>query len=153
MKGRVCVAVCWLALGMPAFGQVSEESLRALYGKPVGGSYVVRPGVTVTAYEGPKGEVCVLTISGPKTEAYVMGVLDEVVPTASRGLALGAMSECAGICLIIRNYEKVTIDLTVLADGKLDNPAAEVTFKSKICEARVKEFRASPKTPTADRTN
>jgi hypothetical protein len=113
----------------------------------------VRPGVTIKTYEGPAGEVCVLTVSGPKTEAYLMGILDEVVPTASRGLALGALSECAGICMIIRNYEKVTIDVTVLYDGKLDNPAAEVTSKSKSCQARVKEFRASPRALTGGKTN
>jgi hypothetical protein len=143
-KGRLFVAIPWLALAMPAFGQVSQASVR---------SYVLRPGVTITEYEGPKHEVCVLTISGPKTEAYVMGILDEVVPTASRGLALGALSECAGICRNIRDYEKVTIDVTVLYDGKLANPAAEVTFKSKSCEARVKEFRASPRALTGDKTN
>lgn len=127
-----------------AFGQVSQTSVR---------SYVVRPGVTIKTYEGPGGEVCVLTVSGPKTEMYLMGVLDEVVPTASRGLALGAMSECMGICRTIRTYEKLTIDSIVLADGKLANPAAVVTFKSKRCEARVKEFRATPRTLTGDKTN
>ena len=43
-------------------------------------------------------------------------------------------------------YEKVTIASIALADGKLANPAAIVTFKSKSCEARVKEFRAPAKT-------
>ena len=135
--GRLCLAISWLAFGVPAFGQVSDASVR---------SYVLRPGVTITEYEGAKHEVCVLTVSGPKTEVYLMGILDEVVPTASRGLALGAMSECAGICLITRNYERVTIETTVLFGGQLDNPAAIVTFKSKSCEARVKEFRAPAKT-------
>ena len=138
---------------MPAFGQVSQASLEVRYGKPVAGSYVVRPGVMIKTYEGPAGEVCVLTVSGPKTEVYLMGILDEVVPTASRGLALGAGSECLGICRTIRDYEKVTIDSIVLADGKLANPAAVVTIKSKSCEARVKEFRASPRTLTGGRTN
>jgi len=152
-KGRWCVAISWLALVAAGFGQVSEGSLRALYGKPVAGSYVVRPGVTITAIEGPKGEVCVLTISGPKTEEDLIAVIDKAVPPASRGLALGSLSECMGICRTTRNYEKVTIYSTVLAGGQLDNPAAIVTFKSKSCEARVKGFLASPKTPTADRTN
>ena len=138
------MAIAWLAVGLPAFGQVSEASVRSDF---------LRPGVTITEYEGPKHEVCVLTVSGPKTEVYVMGILDEVVPTASRGLALGALSECAGICRNIRDYEKLTVDVTVMADGKLANPAAEVIFKSKSCEARVKEFRAPPKAPTAGKTN
>ena len=125
-RAWLCLAISWLALG-----QVRSD--------------VLRPGVTITEYEGPKHEVCVLTISGPKTEAYVMGILDEVVPTASRGKALDALSECAGMCLIIRDYEKVTIEVTVLYDGKLANPAATVTFKSKGCEGF--------KVPTADRTN
>lgn len=143
---RLCVATAWLAFGMPAFGQVSEASIEARYGKPVAGIYVVRPGVTIKTFEGPGGEVCILTVSGPKTEVYLMGILDEVVPTASRGLAHGAGSECLGICRTIRNYEKVTIASIALADGKLANPAAIVTFKSKSCEARVKEFRAPAKT-------
>ncbi len=145
MNGLLCVAISGLALASPAFGQVSGASLRALYGKPVAGSCVVRPGVTITAIEGPKDEVCVLTISGPKTEVYLMGILDEAVPTASRGLALGALSECLGICRTVSNYEKVTIDSIVLADGKLADPAAVVTFKSKSCEGH--------KTPTAGKTN
>lgn len=144
----MCLAISWLALG-----QVSQTSLRARYGEPVAGKYVVRPGVTIKTYDGPGGEVCVLTVSGPKTEVYMMGILDEVVPTASRGLALGAMSECMGICRETRTYEKLTIATTVMADGKLADPAAEVTSRSKSCEARVKEFRASPKTLTGDKTN
>ncbi len=133
---RFGTAIAWLALCVPAFGQVSKANVR---------SYVLRPGVTITEYEGPKHEVCVLTVSGPKTEAYVMGILDEVVPTASRGRALDAWSACAGICMTFRNYEKLTIETTVLYDGKLDNPAAIVTFKSKSC--------GGYKAPTAGRTN
>ena len=136
---RFGTGVAWLALCVPAFGQVSEASLEARYGKPVAGSYVVRPGVTIKTYEGPKGEVCVLTISGPKTEKDLMAIVDQAVPSASRGLALGGVSVCAGICPTIRNYEKLTIETIVLYDGDRANATAAVTSKSKNCEARVKE--------------
>ena len=149
----MCAAIFCLALGAPGFGQVSEASLQALYGKPIDGSYVVHPGVTITVFDGPKGEVCVLTVSGPKTEEELIAIIDKAVPPASRGLALGSLITCMAICQTVRNYEKVTIYSTVLAGGQLDNPAAIVTFKSKSCEARVKEFLASPKTLTADKTN
>jgi hypothetical protein len=134
-------AMLWLGLGMPLFGQVSEASLRALYGKPVNGSYVVRPGVTIDTSDGGKREVCVLTVTGPATEHAVMDVVDQAVPAASRGLALRSMLECVGDCVSNRIYEKATIVTAVMA-GQTATPAAIVTFKGKSCEQRVKEAGA-----------
>lgn len=141
MNKRRLGAMLWLGLEMPLFGQVSEASLRALYGKPVNGSYVVRPGVTIDAFDGPKGEVCVLTVTGPATEQAVMDVVDQAVPAASRGLALGSMLECVGACESDWDYKKVTIVTAVMA-GQTATPAAVVTFKGQSCEQRVKEAGA-----------
>ena len=141
MKRRWCGFIFLLTLGMPAFGQVSEASLRSLYGKPVDGSYVVRPGVTIATSAGLKGEACVLTIWGPTTEAELMAIVDQAVPPASRGLALGGVLECMGICKSTREYERVTVSSFVKA-GQTASLAAIVISKSKSCEGRAREARA-----------
>lgn len=130
-----------LALGMPALGQISETSLRSLYGKPVNGSYTVRPGVTIATSDGSKGQVCVLTIWGPATEPELNTIIDQAVPAASRGMALLSMTECAGVCQSIGDYERATVSSGATAQQSA-HPAAIVVFKSKTCEDRVKEARA-----------
>jgi hypothetical protein len=130
----------WL-FAMPIFGQVSETSLRDLYGKPNTGRYIVRPGVTVATSDGPNGEICVLTISGPIAEQELTAIIDEAVPTASRGLALGRMVDCVGACLSVRRYEKLTISSAVMG-GQIADPAAIITSNSKNCEQRAKDARA-----------
>jgi hypothetical protein len=141
MQRRLCQVMFCLALGTPTFGQVSEASLRTLYGNPVKGSYTDGPGATMATSNGPKGEVCVLTISGPITEQQLMAMIDVAVPASSRGLALGNSLECVGACQSVRIYEKVTIRSAVMS-GQTSNPAAIVSFKSKNCEERAKEARA-----------
>jgi hypothetical protein len=141
MKRGFCQAISWFILGMPAFGQVSETSLRTLYGKPVNGSYIVRPGITIAVTDGPKGEACVLTISGPITEPELTTIIDQAVPAASRGLGLRSMIDCVGACQSIREYEKLTVSFAVMA-GQIARPAAIITFKSKSCEHRAREARA-----------
>jgi hypothetical protein len=138
---RLCQVMSCLALGTPIFGQVSEASLRALYGNPVKGSYTVRPGVTMATSNGPKGEVCVLTIAGPVTEQQLMAMIDVAVPASSRGLALNHLLECLGACQSVRVYENATIRSAVMS-GQTSNPAAIISFKSKNCEERAKEARA-----------
>ena len=140
MQWRLCQVVFWIALGTPIFGQVNEATLRTLYGNPVNGSYTVRPGVTMATANGPKGEVCVLTITGPTTERQLMAIIDIAVPSSSRGLLLGQFLDCAGICQSVRDYEKVTISSAVMA-GQIANPAAIISFKGKNCEERTKEAR------------
>src|SRR5450432_3666815 len=94
MRRRLCQVMFCFALGTPIFGQVSQASLRTLYGNPVKGSYAVGPGATMATSSGPKGEVCVLTISGPITERELMAIIDVAVPTSSRGLALDNFLDC-----------------------------------------------------------
>jgi hypothetical protein len=125
---------------MPAFGQLTERSLRILYGKAVNGSYIVRPGVTISASYGSNAEVCVLTIVGPTTEPELIGLVDQAVPAASRGLAPQSIIDCAGACLSIRAYERVTVSSAVI-EGQIAHPAAIVTSKSKSCEAHAREAR------------
>lgn len=140
-KSRLGQVICWFALGTPLFGQVTEASLQALYGKPVAGTYTVRPGVTIATSDGPKGEACVLSIFGPTTEQEANAVIDEVVPAASRGLAGRTMVGCVGACESVRDYEKVTFSWAVMP-GQIANPAAIIVFKNKNCEQRAKEVRA-----------
>jgi hypothetical protein len=152
MKRGSCTFIFLLILGMPALGQVSETSLRSLYGKPVNGSYIVRPGATIATADGSKGEACVLTIWGPTTEKELIAIVDQAVPAVSRGLAVQSLIECTGACQSIRDYERVTVSSAVIG-GQSANPAAIITFKSKTCEDRAKEARASgfsitrPETP------
>lgn len=94
----------------------------------------------MAASYGRRGEACVLTIWGPTSESELIAIIDEAVPAASRGLALGAMSECMGICKTVRKYEKATVSTAVMA-GQIASPAAIVAFRSKTCEGRVKEAR------------
>jgi hypothetical protein len=133
--------VLGLALAMPGFGQVTEASLRTLYGNPVNGSYTVSPGVTIATSDGPQGEVCVLKIVGATTEGQVLTIYDKAVPASARGLALGSMLECVGACKWDMNYEKMTMSYAVMK-GQISDPAAIVSFKNKSCKERVKEAEA-----------
>jgi len=141
---RVCQFTAWLALGMPAFGQLTEASL------PIDGSYIVRPGVTISTSDQPKGEVCVVAISGRLTEPEVMAIIDEAVPMASRGLSLVAFYKCLGVCKSTWDDEKVKISEAV-GFGQIASPAAIILFKRKKCEQRVKEapsFSITVRQPT-----
>ncbi|MGA7412196.1 MAG: hypothetical protein WBW33_17095 [Bryobacteraceae bacterium] len=56
-------------------GKSGEKSLQALYGDTVGGSYQVGPGITMTAFDGPKDQACVLKIYGLATDEQLMARL------------------------------------------------------------------------------
>lgn len=136
----LCQMIFCFALATPVCGQVSEASLQALYGPPIKGTYTVRPGVEIATSNGPKSEVCVLTVTGPRTEKQLMAVIDVAVPASSRGLALEQWLGCLGACQSIKEYEKVNISSAVMS-GQTANPAAIIIFKSKPCEERAKEAR------------
>lgn len=94
-----------LALAIPAsFPAMSAGTMRQRYGKPIGETFVVRPGILVTATYGPNEETCELLIAPDETGELVKNwsdrdnipyetlrqVEDELVPTSERGKQKGA---------------------------------------------------------------
>jgi hypothetical protein len=73
-----------------SFTAKSPETLRQRYGKPLSETFLVRPGIVVTADYGPTGQICELSIA-PKPNASAIDdkVLDEsadeLVPKSERG--------------------------------------------------------------------
>lgn len=79
------------------FGQ-SKEELRRKYGEPVSETFMVRPGVTVTATYTKSGRIAELLISPvapgyvksqglrkPMNKDFVQAVIDELLPSSMRG--------------------------------------------------------------------
>jgi hypothetical protein len=133
--------ICSVVLCGQAFGQVSERSLRALYGNSVGGSYQVGAGITMTTFDGPKDQAWVLKLYGPATDGPFTAIFDRAVPLRFRGLAVGTLTDCVGSCEEVMDYEKVTFISVVIA-GQTASPSAMILFKSKVCRQRSKEARA-----------
>ncbi len=139
---RLLHLICPVVLGAQVFGQVSEKSLQALYGNAVGGSYQVGPGITMTAFDGPKDQACVLKMHGLATDQQVMAVFDRAVPLRFSGPALRTLTVCHGSCQEAKDYQKLTI-ISAVIWGQNTNPSAIVLFKNKICDQRSKEARVA----------
>ena len=119
---------------------MSEATLRTLYGKPAGGTYVVYSGVVIAISDKVRAGACELTISGRVGEPELMTIFDEVVPVASRGAELHDLDLFAGPSgggyQAVKDYEKVAITYMVVGPDLIASPAAFITFKSKSCDGR-----------------
>jgi len=78
MKARTFLCLATLALSFSASAQTTESSLRALYGEPVEGAFLVKPGVTLRA-----------------------------VPASARGPKTLEMVECMSVCRRVTRFEHV----------------------------------------------
>lgn len=92
----------------------------------------------MTAFDGPRHMACVLTIDGAATEGQLLAVFDEVVPARSRGLALGSILECMGVCRTVRKYEKLTFISTIVT-APVATASARIVVKSKACSLGANE--------------
>ena len=112
-----------------------------MYGNAVGGSYQVGPGITMSTFDGPKDQACVLKVYGPATDEQIMAIFDRAVPLRFRGLPLRTLIDCVGFCQEVMNYEKLTFISAVIA-GQTASPSAMILFKSEVCHQRSTEARA-----------
>jgi hypothetical protein len=94
---RMGVILMAVAFQVP-FTAKSPETLRQRYGKPISETFLVRPGIFVTADYGPSGQICGLSIA-PKSGSLVASktsastiddkvldeIADELVPNSERG--------------------------------------------------------------------
>jgi hypothetical protein len=80
-------------------------TLRARYGQPISETYLVRPGIAVSASYGESGDVCELLISSQKPLSLIKSanqtpatldfnqmteIIDELVPVSERGKGKGS---------------------------------------------------------------
>jgi hypothetical protein len=87
-----------------SFTGKSSLTLRERYGQPISETYLVRPGITVSASYGKSGDVCELLISPQKASSLIKSaneppatidfykmteIIDELVPVTERGKGIG----------------------------------------------------------------
>jgi hypothetical protein len=96
--GMRLTAMLLAVLFQVSFPAKTPESFRQRYGKPLSETFLVRPGVAVSASYGPSGETCSLTIEPvesvgtsvtPKSpiieEKLLQEIDEELVPKKDRG--------------------------------------------------------------------
>jgi len=128
-------------------GQSSDE-LRRKYGEPISETFVVQPGISVTATYGTNRQIAELSVcprsEGPTplgkltlTQERARAVVDEIVPKSTRGKYIIGMFEnmtCfpTDACSsggVLETYEKLTIHYN---DDTRNRPScAVVTWNSK----------------------
>lgn len=92
------LSVILLVLAIPtSFPGENSETLRQQYGQPISETFLIRPGITVTASYGKSGNVCQLVIKPKEPEDLIKSVSDtinykllkeledELVPVPERG--------------------------------------------------------------------
>ena len=121
-----------------ATGQTTESQLKDLYGEPVDGVFSIKPDVKLKAFFNAARQACVLTISGPRTEKELMQVFDMVVPQQMRGAQKSDLTECAGGCERVMQFEKVELTSGVMDHWQTSEPAAIITFTNTECETQKK---------------
>ncbi len=113
-----------------SFTGKSALTLRERYGQPISETYLVRPGITVSASYGKSGDVCELLISPQKASSLIKSanespttidfhemteIIDELVPVTERGKGVGSgmlnlrclpADDCAGS---MGHWEKLLI--------------------------------------------
>ena len=123
--------------------QTNKSSLKALYGKPKKGSFVVTAGVKLVAVYDSDDEACVLTISGPISEQDLMKLFDKTVPPKARGVKQQDLDMCAGPCEHVIDYEKVNFTSGVIGTRQTSDPDALIVFKRKDCETAARAAKAT----------
>ena len=126
------IAGCLVASG--TLVAQSRDELRRNYGEPVSETFMVRPGISVTATYATNGRVTELVVSPRTTDLIksrgktlskdsVKAILDELVPSPVRGnyliagfvnLACLPENDCQGSSV---SYEKLTIYYNSAAEG------------------------------------
>ena len=136
-KADSCFGCPWrpTLLCPSVIAQTTESTLRKLFHQENKDSFLVEPGVKIKVVYGPSREVCVLTISGLISEANLMRTFEKAVPSKSRGVYLGRISECMGICIQRFTFEKVEVTSGVIGSSQISEPAANVIFKRRECHA------------------
>lgn len=141
MRAFLLVGCSLLGQMLPAFGQTTEASLRALYGEPVNSTFIVKPNVKLHAVYGSGHQACVLTISGPLSQEELMKTFDAVVPAKTRGVKGWDLEECAGGCLQYTKFPTVDLTLGVIGATQVSEPDALVVFKRKDCERAAEDAK------------
>jgi len=114
----------------------SGKALRQKYGEPVSETFIVRPGITVTATFGTNGRITEFLISPQNTAVIksrgnslsidsVNAIIDELVPRAIRGKYL--IGEFLNMVCLPENdcygtsesYERVSIYYNAAAEGRV----------------------------------
>jgi hypothetical protein len=86
---RMGVILVAVAFQVP-FAATTPETLRQRYGNPLSETFLVRPGIVVTADYGPTGQTCKLSIA-PRPSARTIDdnvlddIADELIPKSERG--------------------------------------------------------------------
>jgi hypothetical protein len=119
-------ALLILLITCAAIGAQSKDDLSKKYGQPVAETYVIRPGIIVTASYDLTGQVTEMVIAPQLTDLIkskstglshetIKEIIDELIPTAERGRGMfggffniGCMpqNDCYGS---FNDYEKVII--------------------------------------------
>jgi len=74
-----------------SFPADTAQTLRERYGEPVSETYLVKPGVVITASYGPSGHTCNIVVSPEKLwnstfeSKRLTEIIDEVAPVNERG--------------------------------------------------------------------
>jgi hypothetical protein len=124
-----------ILLACTAVAAQTKDDLRKKYGEPVSETFVVRPGIIVTATYAPTGQVKELFIAPQPSSAPIKSkpsalnydtlreVIDDLVPRKERGKYVGGsflnitclpQNDCAGSS---EDYEKLTIYYNAGKDG------------------------------------
>jgi len=125
MRLQLSMVLLVFALLMQFPGR-NSKALRERYGPPIAETFLVRPGVVVTASYGESGETCEMVIS-PKMpgliksrnsaidEKLVREIVDEIVPASERGKQRASQfddmtclpeNDCQGVTEV---WENITI--------------------------------------------
>ena len=139
----------------PVSAQTSEE-LRQKYGAPVEERYLVRPGITASVTYAADGQVCRIEIA-PLRESHshegaeevmalevVEQVVEELVPSASRGKSLGEFRGAFGRNgVYLSEYENVSVLRRTLGS---QHSIVSVSIRWKQASCQLERLNAPPNT-------
>jgi hypothetical protein len=109
-----------LYLGLPLQSSRQSADWRSHYGSPESERYIIRDGITMTAFYSEEGLTCraVVHATPPRSPASFDEVLNEIIPIGDRGkqiTSFGLTSSLAGIASM--DYARVHISLGSTGEG------------------------------------
>lgn len=138
----------------------SSSELRSHYGEPEMERFVVRPGIALTVEYGSDGLACEMLIQPPLPIIHgdeqtlfmsaegVTRVLDDAVPTSTRGLKIGnVVSQMGRNRQELIQYENLTISRSTDEGVPLRDEReiqAMVIFKRHVCRTQSKQIEPAP---------
>ncbi len=92
------LGVVFLVAGLASFPADTSHTLQERYGQPISETYLVRPGIVISAHYGASGHACAVIVKPERPnhlpdslknttgqDVQVVGILAELVPEKERG--------------------------------------------------------------------